>query len=141
MSPTGKRLFVAEFAESNISVIDTNSMDVIDKIPFDRPRALVVTNNGDSSDDDEILAAAKFYGLPVAGREAKDDGRTGQVVTWPLTALHTPTKINLAPIDSGFKNGGGVTGAGQSDQDRVDLPALRQDHFDRLERVRRSPAD
>ena len=113
LSPSGLRLFVAEFAESNISVIDTTTMNIVDKIAFDRPRALVVTNNGDESDDDEILAAAKFYGLPVAGKEAKDDGRTGQVVTWPLTALHTPTKISLAPIDSGFKNGGGITAAGE----------------------------
>jgi YVTN family beta-propeller protein len=104
LSPSGLKLFVAEFAESNISVIDTQTMMVIDKIPFDRPKALVVTNNGDESDDDEILVGAKFYGLPVAGKEAKDDGRTGQIVTWPLTALHTGTKLNLAPFDSGFPN-------------------------------------
>jgi YVTN family beta-propeller protein len=109
LSPSGLKLFVAEFAESNISVIDTQTMMVVDKIAFDRPKALAVTNNGDESDDDEILIGAKFYGLPVAGREAKDDGRTGQIVTWPLTALHTPTKITLSPLDSGFKKGGGIT--------------------------------
>jgi len=114
LSPSGLKLFVAEFAESNISVIDTQTMEVVDKIPFDRPKALVVTNNGDESDDDEILIGAKFYGLPVAGKEAKDDGRTGQIVSWPLTALHTGTKINLAPLDSGFKKGGGITAAGQT---------------------------
>jgi hypothetical protein len=94
-------------------VIDTQTMEVVDKIPFDRPHALVVTNNADESDDDEILIGAKFYGLPVAGREAKDDGRTGQIVSWPLTALHTGTKINLAPLDSGFKKGGGITAQGE----------------------------
>jgi DNA-binding beta-propeller fold protein YncE len=111
LSPSGLKLFVAEFAEGRISVLDTqNDLAIIDTIAFDRPRALVVTNNADQSDDDEILIASHYYGTPVAGKEGKDDGRTGLVVTWPLTSLHTATKITLASIDSGFPKGG-VAGA------------------------------
>jgi len=107
LSPSGLKLFVAEFAEGRISVLDTqNELAILDTIPFDRPRALLVTNNGDESDDDETLVASRYYGIPVAGKEAKDDGRTGLVVTWPLTSLHTATRITLSPIDSGFPKGG-----------------------------------
>lgn len=98
LSPSGLQLFVAEFAESRISIIDTQSMEVVDKIPFDRPRALVVTNNGDQSEADEVLVASHYYGQPVAGKEAKDDGRTGLIVSWPLNSIHTATKIVLAPF-------------------------------------------
>src|SRR5688572_15471636 len=48
LSPTGARLFVAEFAESRVSVIDTGTMTVVGSITAPRnPRALLVTNDGD----------------------------------------------------------------------------------------------
>lgn len=106
LSPTGKRLFVAEFAESRITVIDTATMTVETTLPADRPRALYVTNNLDTSDDDEILIVTQFYGVPTAGGEAKDDGRTGKVRLYSLADLTTYKSIVLAPIDSGFPKGG-----------------------------------
>jgi DNA-binding beta-propeller fold protein YncE/cytochrome c553 len=106
LSPTGRRLFVAEFAESRVSVIDTQTMAVIDSFSIDRPRALLVTNNGDALDDDEQLAVTQFYGVPVPGREAKDDGRTGVVRIAPLANLADAREISLASLDSGFPKGG-----------------------------------
>ena len=109
LSPTGKRLFVAEFAESRVSVIDTATMTIETEIPVDRPRALYVTNNLDQSDDDEQLIVTQFYGVATPGAEAKDDGRTGKVRVYSLADLTTYKSIALAPIDSGFPKGG-VTG-------------------------------
>jgi YVTN family beta-propeller protein len=102
LSPSGLKLFVAEFAESRVSVIDTRTMAVTTSIAIDRPRAVLVTNNGDQSDDDEHLVVSQFFGVPVPGHEAKDDGRTGQLAVVPLTSLSSPTMITLSSIDSGF---------------------------------------
>ncbi|MBA3541716.1 MAG: beta-propeller fold lactonase family protein, partial [Deltaproteobacteria bacterium] len=101
LSPTGTRLFVAELAQSRVSVIDTATMEVIQTIDVDRPRALLVTNNLDDSDDDETLVVPQFYGVPVAGKEGKDDGRTGRIRMFSLGDLAQAKDITLAPLDSG----------------------------------------
>jgi DNA-binding beta-propeller fold protein YncE/mono/diheme cytochrome c family protein len=102
LSPSGKRLFVAEFAGSRVSVINTATMVIESSIAVDRPRALLVTNNGDTNDADENLVVAQFYGVPVDGRETKDDGRTGRVSTFSLATLGKAADITLSPIDSGL---------------------------------------
>jgi len=111
LSPSGKQLFVAEYAQSRVSVIDTASMKLQTSFAVDRPRAVLVTNNGDRNDADEQLVVAQFFGVPVAGREAKDDGRTGRVVAFSLGDLKSSRAITLSPIDSGFRQGGVDTGA------------------------------
>jgi YVTN family beta-propeller protein len=105
LSPSGKKLFVAEQAESRVSVIDTATMQIVSSVQVDRPRALLVTNNADANDDDETLAVTQFFGVPVPGRESKDDSRTGLVRLYSLS-LEPTNKIALAPIDSGFARGG-----------------------------------
>jgi len=110
LSPSGKQLFVAELAEGRVSVIDTATMAVQSSFRVDRPRALLVTNNADDNDTDETLVVTQFYGAPVAGKESKDDGRTGVVRTFSLSDLAETHEITLAPIDSGFEKGG-VAGA------------------------------
>lgn len=109
LSPTGRKLFVAEYAESRVSVIDTTTNAIITSIPFNRPRALLVTNNLDASDDDETLAVAEFFGRPVA--EAKDDGRTGYVRLVSLANFDDFKPLTLSPRDSGFPKGGVTTNA------------------------------
>jgi DNA-binding beta-propeller fold protein YncE len=105
LSPSGTQLFVAEYAESRLAVIDTATMKVGKAIAIDRPRALVVTNDGDRDDADEAVIVAQYFGVPVPGREAKDDGRTGRLVKLSLD-LGSPAEIALAPTDSGFPAGG-----------------------------------
>lgn len=109
LSPTGRKLFVAELAESRVSVIDTATMAVVASLPVDRPRALLVTNNLDDADDDELLIVTQYYGVPTAGGEAKDDGRRGQVRLYGLADLSTYKSIDLAPLDSGFPRAGVAT--------------------------------
>src|SRR6185295_17649664 len=106
LSPSGKQLFVAEYAQSRVSVIDTATMKIGTTIPIDRPRALVVTNNGDRNDADEQLIVASYFGVPVPGREAKDDGRTGRVARFSLANLGAAADITLSPMDSGFHKDG-----------------------------------
>lgn len=106
LSPTGKKLFVAELAESRVRVVDPQTMTVVTSFAVDRPRALAVTNNLDSSDDDETLIVTQFYGVASPGGEAKDDGRTGAVRLYRLADFTTYKSISLAPIDSGFAKGG-----------------------------------
>lgn len=106
LSPTGKRLFVAELADSRVSVIDTESLQIVQTVKLDRPRALLVTNDGDEDETDERLAVTQFYGTPVPGREAKDDGRTGKVRLYALADLTQYKDVTLAPIDAGFPKGG-----------------------------------
>jgi YVTN family beta-propeller protein len=111
LSPSGKKLFVAEFAEGRVSVIDTDSMKVIGTIDSPlHPRALAVTNNLDGNDDDETLVVPEFYGEPVPGGEAKDDGRQGRVRLYAVSNLAPKTAITLAPIDSGFAPDGSPEG-------------------------------
>jgi YVTN family beta-propeller protein len=102
LSPSGKRLFVAEFAASRVSVINTATMQIERSISVDRPRAILVTNNGNTNDNDDQVVVAQYYGVPVAGREARDDGRTGLVSTFSVDQLTKGVDITLAPIDSGF---------------------------------------
>jgi DNA-binding beta-propeller fold protein YncE len=103
LAPSGRKLFVADFAASQIVVIDTNSFKISQTIKVDRPRAILVTNNADQSDDDEKLVVAEFFGTPVEGGEAKDTGRTGRILTYALNNLSgSPSEITLSPTDSGF---------------------------------------
>ncbi len=106
LSPTGKTLFVAEYAEGRVSVIDTATMTITKTLPVDRPRAMLVTNNADASDADETLVVAEYFGTPVPGKESLDDGRIGHVRTFALADLTQTQDITLAPIDSGFVQGG-----------------------------------
>jgi YVTN family beta-propeller protein len=106
LSPSGKKLFVAEMAESRVSIVDTKTMEVLESIEVDRPRALTITNNLDTNDEDETLVITQFFGVATPGGEAKDNGRTGKVRLYSLADLSTYRSINLAPIDSGFPRGG-----------------------------------
>jgi DNA-binding beta-propeller fold protein YncE len=109
LSPTGASLFVAEFAESRVSVIDTATMKISSTIPMDRPRALLVTNNLSGNDAAETLIAPSFFGAPVPGQESLDTGRTGNVQLVSLGNLSQVKTVTLGSIDSGFAQGD-VTG-------------------------------
>jgi len=111
LSPTGAKLFVAEFAEGRVSVIDTKTMTVVGTIDAPKnPRALAITNDGDEDDGDELLVVPEFYGEPVPGKEARDDGRVGRIRIYEVGTLAPKTPILLQPIDSGFAPDGSPDG-------------------------------
>ena len=101
LSPTGATLYVAEFAESRVSAIDTSSMAITKSATIDRPRAISVTNNGDTSDSNETVVVPSFYGEPI-GTEATDASRQARVHLLSAVDLSETSSIVLAPRDSGF---------------------------------------
>jgi YVTN family beta-propeller protein len=97
-SPNGTRLFVANSASNNLMVVDTANYQIlatVDLSPFGTaPRAIAVTNDGDSDDTDETIFVALFFAQLRAGKtsaeEGQDDQREGRVVAI--------SSSNFAPI-------------------------------------------
>ena len=103
LSPTGALLFVAEWGEGRVSVINTQSMTSTTTLAIERPYALAVTNNGDTNDMDELLVVPEFFGRPNANGEADNEGRTGFVHIRALSNLaDAGTPVQIQAIDSGF---------------------------------------
>ncbi len=103
LSPTGARLYVAEFAEGRVAVVDTASMTEVGEITAPRnPRALAVTNDGDEDDSDELIIVPEFFGEAGPGAEATDTSRSGRVRIYQASDLAGTQAITLAAIDSGF---------------------------------------
>lgn len=110
LSPTGDTLYVAEWAEGRIAVIDTATMVERGSIDAPKnPRGVAVTNDGDQDDDDEIIVVPEFYGEPT-GTEGTDTSRAGRVRLYSALDLGPQTPILLAPIDSGFAPVGAPVG-------------------------------
>src|SRR5688572_2702101 len=112
LSPTGARLYVAEFAEGRVAVIDTSSMTEVGAITAPKnPRALAVTNDGDTDDTDELIIVPEFFGEAGPGEEATDTSRTGRVRIYQASDLVGTQAITLAAIDSGFAPSTAAPGA------------------------------
>ncbi len=120
LSPTGAKLFVAEWAEGRVSVIDTATLRVVGTIDSVRnPRAVAVTNNGDTNDNDETVVVTEFYGepnpdvsqCPNGNAEACDTGRIGRVRLYNAGTLAPLAPITFNPIDSGFVPDGSAAGS------------------------------
>src|SRR5262249_45682823 len=112
LSPTGAKLFVSEFAEGRVSVVDTAKMEIIGAIeqPL-HPRALAGAKNADPSGGRGVGGLPRLYGDPVPGGEATDTGRTGRVRIYHVSDLTpSPTPILFQPIDSGFAPSGSPDG-------------------------------
>ncbi len=120
LSPNGTRLYVANSASNNVMVFDTATnpptrITTIDLSTFGTaPRALAVTDDGDTNDSNETIFATMFYGQLRPGKtatdEAQDDQREGRVVAISAatnTALLAPNPIVLAPVaNTGFNSNG-----------------------------------
>jgi YVTN family beta-propeller protein len=109
LSPTGAKLYVAEWAESRVSVIDTKTMSAGASVAVKNPRGLAVTNNGNTNDSDETVVVTEFYGEPIAGKEAQDDGRRGRVRLLSPDTLAETGSVGFDPYDSGMPKTGGGT--------------------------------
>ncbi len=100
LSPTGAKLVVAEFAESRISLVDTAAMTIITSKTMFSPRALAISNNGDTNDNDEKVVVPEFYGTPT-GQEATDSSRIGKVRVFNLSGLSDVGTASFEPISPG----------------------------------------
>ncbi len=111
LSPTGRFLVVTEWAEARVSVIDTTSNAIVSSQSVRNPRAVTITNDGDTDDSDEKVIVTEFYGRTNSAAEATDLSRTGAVQVFTLSAsgtLAVDGQITFAPMaDGGF--GAGVS--------------------------------
>jgi DNA-binding beta-propeller fold protein YncE len=100
LSPTGGLLVVAEFAESRVALVNTVTMTITASKVVPSPRAVAITNNGDTSDADEKVVVTEFYGR-ITGTEASDSSRTGAVQILNLSTLVSAGEVLFPPIDPG----------------------------------------
>ena len=132
ISPTGATVYVANWAEGTVSVVDTASMMVTRTVNLNaalagsgmlganvaarpslaHPRAIVVTNDGDTSDANERIYVTEFFSQARPGALPEDDsrfdvGRQGVVYSFdPAGTVGAP--IAIAPVaDTGFADSKG----------------------------------
>ncbi len=115
ISPNGTRLYVANASSNTLSVIDTAAKTVIDTVdlaPFGTsPRAVAVTNDGDTDDTNETILVALFFAQLRPGKsaidEGQDDQREGHVVALSAATNDPFASVVLGPLaDTGFNANG-----------------------------------
>ncbi|HEV3255963.1 MAG TPA: beta-propeller fold lactonase family protein, partial [Gemmataceae bacterium] len=118
LSPNGTRLYVANSSSNTLTVVNTATATVVatvDLSPFGTaPRAVAVTNNGDTNDADETVFVALFFGQLRAGKtflnEGQDDQREGRVVAISAATnapVAAPNPVLLEPLaNTGFNANG-----------------------------------
>jgi len=100
-TPNGKRLFVTLFTEGAVAVIDTESRQVVGRVPVGgNPWGIALTNDNDRDDDDETVFVSQFFAEPIPGGpgEAFDDGRQAVVQSFASTGQGAITRTTLAPL-------------------------------------------
>jgi cytochrome c peroxidase len=100
LTPTGAKLVVAEFAESRVALIDTATMTLSTTKNIVNPRAVAVSNDGDTDDNDEKIVVTEFYGRPT-GTEAGDASRTGVVQLLSSANLTDQGEVQFPPVSPG----------------------------------------
>jgi YVTN family beta-propeller protein len=124
LSPNATRLYVANSGSDSVQVFDTNNNDLllatVQVTPTGRsPRAIAVTNDGDSTDTDEKVYVPMFFArfrgdrttLVKNGRdEGQDDSREGVVaiIDASTNALGTVDVTLRHMDDTGFRSNGSV---------------------------------
>jgi YVTN family beta-propeller protein len=132
ISPTGRSLYVANYNDGTVTVVNTADMTVTRRVDLNpalamsgllgpsvmarprpalaHPRAIVVTNNGDGNDDDETVYVSEFFaqartaGLP-AGDAQYDVNKQGVVYRFNAGTGAVGALITLAPVDNtGFQD-------------------------------------
>ncbi len=132
ISPTGRTLYVANYQDGTVSVVNTADMSVTRTINLNvsladsgllgasvmgraraalaHPRSIVVTNNGDGNDDDETVYVSEFFaqartsGVP-AGDSQFDLNKQGVVYRFNAGSGAVGAPITLAPVDNtGFQD-------------------------------------
>ncbi|MBI3249367.1 MAG: beta-propeller fold lactonase family protein [Deltaproteobacteria bacterium] len=115
LSPNGNLLYVANAASNTVSVIDTATAMVDATIDLSThgssPRAIGVTNDGDTDDSDETVFVGLFFAQLRPGKtaieEGQDDQREGRVVAVSAATNTVLGATDLGPMAStGFNSNG-----------------------------------
>jgi YVTN family beta-propeller protein len=133
ISPSGTRLYVANWAEGTVTVIHTSDMSVGTTVDLNaslagtgwlgsgvqgrpalaHPRALVVTNGGTGIDSAETVYVTEFFSQPITSTLPTDDsqfdvGRQGVVYRFNAATYAAEAPIPIAPVaDTGFVDSDG----------------------------------
>ena len=124
ISPTGRWIYVANWGEGTVTVINTTTLatvrtvdlndDLVDtgvlgtvtaRAGLAHPRAIVVTNDGDTDDLDETIYVTEYFsqarteGVP-ADDSAFDVGRQGYVYRITMNGEGEAAPIAIAPVDN-----------------------------------------
>lgn len=136
LTPSGKRLFVANWGEGTVSVIttpdfaaraeldlnralvDTGALGAVaPRLGLAHPRALALTDDGDDEDGDETLYVTEFFSMPLADAGPPDEpgyfdrNRQGLVYPIPLSDRlgQVGEPITLGPVsDTGLADVNGA---------------------------------
>ncbi len=100
LTPTGAKLVVTEFAESRVALIDTATMTLSTTKNIVNPRAVAISNDGDTDDNDEKIVITEFYGR-ATGTEATDASRTGAVRLLSSSNLADQGEVLFPPVSPG----------------------------------------
>lgn len=115
LSPNGTKLYVANAASNTLSVINTATGMLDGTVDLSAhgtsPRAIGVTNDGDSDDSDETVFVGLFFAQLRAGKtateEGQDDQREGRVVAVSAATNSVLGTAVLGPMAStGFNSNG-----------------------------------
>jgi YVTN family beta-propeller protein len=115
LTPNGSRLYVANSSSNSLTVIRTDTdavVTTIDLSPFGTaPRAIAITNDGDTDDEDETVFVALFFAQLRPGKssvdEGQDDQRQGRVVAISAVTNMVLGTVNLEPqANTGFNANG-----------------------------------
>ena len=132
ISPTGARLYVANWAEGTVTVVNSATMAVTRTVDLNaalaastllgpsvqarpglaHPRALVVTNDGDGDDGNERLYVTEFFSQARAGVSGDDSifdvNRQGVVYAIDTGSWQVAAPIVINPVaDTGFADSAG----------------------------------
>ena len=136
LTPNGTKMYVANWVDGTLTVIDPATMTAIDEIDLNaaivahpkkflgnvvarpalaHPRAIAITGNGDDSDDDEKVYVAEYFAqrtAPEAGDGKNADINHEALVYSVKVSDGSVGVVELAPIaDTSFPDAGmGVTG-------------------------------
>ncbi len=126
ISPSGKQLWVSNWADGTLNMITTTDFVVRDTVDLNKllvdtgalgdvserpalahPYAIAITNNGDDNDMDEKLYATEFFSQlhNWEGAYEIDNNRMGVVYSHHLTGQPGPT-IEIGPVGTVFADGG-----------------------------------
>ncbi len=136
ISPTGRSLYVANYQDGTVAVVNTADMTVARRIDLNvaladsgllgasvmgrarpalaHPRSIVVTNNGDPNDDDETVYVSEFFAQTnttgVGTGDAQfDTNRQGVVYRFNAGTGAIGGLIRLAPVaNTGFQDSANV---------------------------------
>jgi YVTN family beta-propeller protein len=127
ITPNGKKLYVSNWVDGTLSVIDPSTMTALPSVDLNaviaasgalgnvasrpglaHPRSLAITNNGDGNDDDESVYATEWFASRTGPEDAtgtKSDTNWKGSVYVVKVAGGSAGKIDLPPVlDTGFKD-------------------------------------